>query len=452
MHPHAFSPHRALLASVVAALLVTAVACAPPQPPVPRVTTITIDTLKRPVRSTEIVPRNTPFWTAIANLELAGLDRQAMTGDERRFRDAMAMILEGDAQSAEVLLSSLYAAASDSLIRYRSRIALSGVLYAQEKWEELATLPRDPRVYDTGLGPDRATIESWADFFRRLPTTRMQFDLQPSIVPLSRTALGTPLVPVSVNGRPRLFWLDTGSSFTMLSSDVAMMAGVTPLADDTLEIVTTTGRVTARPAVIDSLRLGAVLFTHHPSMIVDAALLKLTVPGAPGESQVLAIDGIIGFDAIRRMDVEIDYGHDRVTLRAPGRRAGPSERNLFWIGYPVVRLRSPSGRAVHFGLDTGADETFATRTILEKVRAPRLIKDERRVEGIGGAFTVRVEMIPETRLALGTHVVRFRNLIVLPPRRTTFVNLDGVLGTNAWTGAKVRIDMTNGRVEIEAAR
>ncbi|HJU90495.1 MAG TPA: aspartyl protease family protein, partial [Gemmatimonadaceae bacterium] len=348
--------------------------------------------------------------------------------------------------------ATLYATATDSLIRYRSRIALSGVLYAQEKWEQLATLPRDPRVYDTGLGPDRATIESWADLFRRLPPSTVTFDAQPSIVPLSRTALGTPLVPVTVNGRTRFFWLDTGSSFTMLSSDVATVAGVPALAEDSLEIVTTTGRVAARAAVIDSLRVGHVLFRHHPAMIVDANLLRLTVPGAPGESQVLAIDGIIGFDAIRRMDIEIDYGHGRVTMRPSGRRAGSAERNLFWIGYPVVRLRSPTGRSVHFGLDTGADETFATRTILEKVRAPRLIKDERRVEGLGGASTVRVEMIPETRLSLGSHTVRFRNLIVLPPRRTTFINLDGVLGTNAWTGAKVRIDMANGRVEIEGSR
>jgi hypothetical protein len=362
------------------------------------------------------------------------------------------MILEGDAPTAELLLDSLYAASSDSLIRYRSRIALSGVLYAQGKWERLATLPRDSRVYDTGVGPDRATLESWADLFRQLPPERVRFSATSSVVPLSRSALGTPLVPVLVNGRPRLFWLDTGSSFTMLSSDVASAAGIAPLTQDTLEIVTTTGRVTARAGMLDSLHVGAVRFENHPAMIVDAGMLRLSVPSGPGESKIIVIDGIVGFDAIRRMDVEIDYAHDRVTLRQPARRAGPAERNLFWIGYPLVRLRSTTGRLVHFGLDTGADETFATRTILEKVRAPRLIKDERRLEGLGGVATVRVEMIPETRLSLGGHAIRFRNLMVVPPRRTTFINLDGVLGTNAWTGARLRIDMTNGRVDIEPAR
>jgi hypothetical protein len=418
----------------------------------PRVTTITIDSLSIPSLPPELAPRYTTFWNAIADLELARLDKLAMTPDERRFRDAFALVMAGMPDSAEALFGVLYRNATDSLIRYRSRIALSSVLYAQEKWDELATLPRDARVFDTGLGRDRATIESWADYYRLLPPELVTFDSATSMVTLAHTPLGTPLIPVVVNGATRLFWLDTGSSFTMVSSDVAAATGIVPLSEDTLEVVTATGRVDAHPARVDSLRVGGVRFRHHPAMIVDANALRLTMPAAPGQTQVVPIDGILGFDAIRRMDVEIDYGRDVVTLRRPSHRAGPAERNLFWIGYPVVRLRSSTGRAVHFGLDTGADETFATRTLLPKVSAPRLIRDERRLEGLGGATTIRVQMIPEMRLTLGTHAVRFRNLIVVPPRRTTFVNLDGVLGTNAWTGARIRIDMENGRLEISPSR
>ncbi len=439
----------------IAAALATAalgVGCIHRAPAAPRVTSIMIDTLPVPSLPRDLAPRYTTFWNAIADLELARLDQLAMTPDERRFRDAFELVLQGMPDSAEVLFGALYRNATDSLVRYRSRIALSSVLYAQEKWDELATLPRDARVFDTGLGRDRATIESWADHYRRLPPELVSFDSAISVVTLAHTPLGTPLIPVVVNGATRLFWLDTGSSFTMVSSEIAAATGIVPLSQDTLEVVTATGRVDAHPAHVDSLRVGGVRFQHHPAMIVDANALRLTLPAAPGQTQVVPIDGILGFDAIRRMDVEIDYGRDVVVLRRPAHRAGPSERNLFWIGYPVVRLRSPSGRAVHFGLDTGADETFATRTILPKVNAPRLIRDERRLEGIGGATTIRVQMIPEARLTLGTYAVRFRNLIVVPPRRTTFVNLDGVLGTNAWTGARIRIDMANGRLEISPSR
>ena len=50
--------------------------------------------------------------------------------------------------------------------------------------------------------------------------------------------MGTPAVQVRINGKEYEFWLDTGSSMTVLSSTVASEAGVPFVSADTLRIRT----------------------------------------------------------------------------------------------------------------------------------------------------------------------------------------------------------------------
>ena len=107
------------------------------------------------------------------------------------------------------------------------------------------------------ITPDSAGVESWAPAFRDITRTAVFGDTV-AILPLERSAAtDAPNVPVVINGKTKRFWLDTGSSISILSSDVAKECNVTSLGRDTLQLLTSVGRLPARPALVRSLRVGA---------------------------------------------------------------------------------------------------------------------------------------------------------------------------------------------------
>ena len=143
----------------------------------------------------------------------------------------------------------------DSTVRAAGRLAYNAILSSQGDWEELAasadTAPHDAR--------DAAGVESWAPAFRSI-VRRASFADSVSRVPLTRSASGVVMIPVTVNGVTRNFWLDTGSNITIISSDVAADCGLDRAGHDTLELLTSVGRLPAHPAVARDLRIGSALF------------------------------------------------------------------------------------------------------------------------------------------------------------------------------------------------
>src|SRR5437762_13138449 len=92
---------------------------------------------------------------------------------------------------------------------------------------------------------------------------------------MSISAVGTPLVPVRIQDKVYNFWLDTGSSLTMLASDVAGELGISPPVKDTLEIVTSTGRGKALPALITQLIISPLPGNNSPAMIGNEARKRM---------------------------------------------------------------------------------------------------------------------------------------------------------------------------------
>ncbi len=351
--------------------------------------------------------------------------------------------MAGDLDHAEEGFAQLRRTATDSTIRAQSRVMYTASLQYQEKWEALAALKNDasqPKADET----DRASIERWAVAFRNLPPKTITFRAQSIVVPMSVSAVGTPLVPVRIGDRDYNFWLDTGSSMTMLASDVARDLNVKPLLADTLEIVTSTGRVKAHPSLLPEFRIGQVLVRNAPTMIVDESLMQMREPKPVALSSRVKIDGIIGFDVIRQLDLEVDYGARTVRLRNPAISRRESDRNMFWVGLPVVRLTSDDGILLHFGLDTGAQQTFVTETLVEKLELKLGRVESRRVGGLGGEIFLRAPVLPYVRLFVRGVPILIKNAVVRAPVYQLLASLDGALGGEVWTSGIVRIDLTNG--------
>lgn len=484
------SPYlRALLAALLP-LGVGAAACAPPRPVLvdqpPGIIVERADHGAAALRGARAgrEPRAAGFWEAVADFDFDAATKHAVargvtgdvTGEEQlRLVEALRLAVAGRSAEADSALRATIRVSGDSAVRRVARLALTATLQYAGNWSALAGLAgvpvdasaaapsyaaradsggdstrHDPAATDAvpptaGTDPTtmKASVEAWARAFRRVPAARFDFPRAPVTLELTRSETGVPMIPVLINGHPYRFWLDTGSSLTILSSAVAVAAGVTPLVTDSLEAVTATGRVAALPALVERLELGALRIEHNSAMIVSAE--ELVLSRGDSASRVY-VDGIIGFDAIRHMDLELDYPAGRATIRrpAPPDSAAERDRNLFWLGYPVVRLSAADGTPVHFGLDTGADESYAAIPLLVKTQARTYLGERKDVGGFGKALKVQGRFIPRLRLLVRDTPVRLERVFVFVTQSPTLFSLDGMLGGDVGAGGVVRIDMTNG--------
>jgi clan AA aspartic protease (TIGR02281 family) len=395
--------------------------------------------------------RHVSYWEALAELHPVDAVASARTESEKEFAEALGNLMNGEMEKAESRFGKLRAVATDTTIKTGSRVIYTATLQYQEKWADLAALRNEPTPVYIDRS-DRANIELWADAFKNLPPKTFTFRSPVTRLTMSMSAVGTPLVPVTIAGKEYNFWLDTGSSLTMLASDVARDLGIQPLVPDTLEIVTSTGRVKASPAVVPQLQIGQLVVQNAPTMIVDQSMMQMREPRPIDRAAPVKIDGIIGFDIIRQLDLEMDYGEATIRLRNPTTARHDTERNMFWVGLPVVKLTSTDGIPLHFGLDTGAQVTFVTETLLDKLQLSPARTESRRVGGLGGEISLRAPVLPDLKVLVGSFPILFRGAVVRAPVYQVLASLDGVLGGDVWNSGIVRIDMTNGIFAVRRAR
>ena len=442
----------------VAASIAGATACHLP-PPKPVLVYVPASVVIDPYASGgahKVVSGAKTFWQAMSLLDTGYTSKHPSTPDQVAFSHALGLVMSGQHDEAELALDSVSAIATDTLMRATSRVLLTAMLQYQDKWNILADLTsgekRDTTEFDD---VNKADVESWATAFKHVKRRSLSFPNAPVTVPLLISASGTPMISVSVNGKQKILWLDTGSSMTIISSGVAEECAIKPLVRDTLEVATTTGHVPARPAAVDHLQIGGIEIQNSTAMIVANELMQVRVGDANNPATAISIDGVIGFDIMSRMDIRIDYVNRRVTCLKPEPvrgRAAALGRNLFWIGSPIVRLVSDRGVPLHFNLDTGAQETYSTEGLVTKTKTKTFSGERRLVGGLAGLQIVHGRFIDEMRMTMAGERLLFRKMLVYAPAVTTFVPLDGVLGSDVGKTGTVRIDATNGLFLLESQK
>ena len=389
------------------------------------------------------------FWSAVTALDLAAARSQATTVSERFFTDALRDLIDGNLSGAEVLFHTLIAD-SDPLLSGRARIGLTVALDAQGKWQELAALTANAPSADSGANLiDRAAVDAWAGVLRDVPPVEVTAPVAPEVIPVLGSSTGTPIIMVQVNGNTHYFWLDTGATMTLLASDVAAACGVEPMTRDTLAIASAEGRIAARPAVANVIRIGGVTIRNLPVAILAPSALRLDQRVANGRIVPVKLDGVIGSDVLRRLSVVLDMGAGTMSLARPAARA-PRNRTLVWIGYPVVRLLTRTGRSVLFGLDTGADSTIVTDAWMDRTPDPELSLAVGRVDALGAAHASGLPVLERVTVGDGDYVLRLHSVPIVQERRQTFVTLDGVLGADVLAHATLHMDISNGIFAIRA--
>ncbi|MEO8563991.1 MAG: retropepsin-like aspartic protease [bacterium] len=394
------------------------------------------------------------FWSDISLLDVESADLVATSVEQRTFAAALRTLMGGDPAAAAVAFEVLRSSAKDSVVRSRSRIGLTMALSYHSDWSALARI--ESQNDSTDYGTDRlalaAGVERWARALSMMPTPTFVIPEQTVTLPMRRSPFGTPVITVSINGHPHDFWLDTGASMTLLSADVAIDAGLKLAARDTLALGVVAGHIEARAVYIDSLAIGPVVVRGLGAAIVNPEALRFDERLASGPARPLArpIAGMIGTDVLRHLDIVLDAGAETMTIRRPRRVAVPT-RNLFWIGYPVVRLVTRDGRPLLFGLDTGAEATYVTSTLLDKLPRTRVAARRTTLSGIGSDKKQAGWVARDVPLSDGNYAILLRNVPVLPAQRWTFVDFDGVIGSDVALATRMHLDFTNGVFDIRGS-
>ena len=163
----------------------------------------------------------------------------------------------------------------------------------------------------------------------------------------------------------------------------------------------------------------------------------------------MRVDGIIGWDIIRQLDITMDYRNGTITLEKPAHLGtnGSAVQNLAWVGKPLVQVTAKPGGTFHFTLDTGAQASFLNASILERTGVASKNYGGR-VFGFNktGGHTERV--IPTLTLAIGGVSLRLESVIVYGPAFSGLISSDGILGSDIARFGKIRIDATNGLFSV----
>ena len=389
------------------------------------------------------------FWSDVAVLDMASAEKAAESVDERTFVFALRTLMDSDPEGAAVAFGALYANAQDPIVRGRAHVGLTMALSWTSDWPRLArvTANVDSAFADAAEAERQASVERWALALADVPAPRVYVPDEPIVLPMRRSAFGTPVITVKVNGRPHEFWLDTGASMTLLSAEVALETGVYLAAPDTLALGVVAGHIPARAVFIDSLDIGPVKARGLSAAVVEQRMLRLDRRMVHGQMESIPIDGVIGTDLLRLMDVELDAGAGTMTIRRP-RRDPKAKRNLYWIGYPVVKLVTRDGRPVLFGLDTGAEGTYVTTALLRKLPRTRIAARRMTMGGLGTGRERTEWVARDLALSDGDYAITLRNAPVTPDRRWTFVLFDGVIGSDVALATRMHLDFTNGVFDI----
>lgn len=263
-------------------------------------------------------------------------------------------------------------------------------------------------------------------------TTEVSFRLAGGMQPLI-------LVPVSVNGsEAREFILDSGAGTTLLTTEMAALAGVR--ATGTKEGTGAAGRIVIQTSHADSLMVGAVTLQDVPVAITDDVQRIGAAIGA-------SVHGTLGYTFFQRFRVTIDYR--RCQIQFDSSRAGPDPAGVrFRLAHPakplvlVPALVDEEG-PYEFAIDTGASTTVISPDLARKLR----------VQGTpipamtGGGGTVQASAGMIGSLAIGKArcervtvvIADFLNMLA----KVIGTPLDGIVGHNFLREFQVRIDYPN---------
>jgi len=358
----------------------------------------------------------------------------AVNGQDGEARDAClraaAAVAAGDADEAERELRTAMDAGEGAWSE-EARSALLALLFDRCRWDDILALDGDPG----------SSFVAIAAALAGAPRETLAFPRGTATLPIRLSLSGCPMVRARVNGVERWFWMDTGAAFSTVSGSLALEAGMGGTAAG--DISTATSAHVGAGIATASLELGPAIFVDHPFFVLsDRDLTILSIGPVP----ILKVDGIIGWNAIKRLDVHIDYARRTVTVGepVPGPRGQPV---LFWYGYPLVKAHGAGIEPLLFGLDTGARLTTLRHGLLDRLGLEYSASTVW-VGGAGGGELMESREVDRFSFSVAARTVTLRKATSQPDRPVAVLRVDGVIGSDVFRRTTLRLDASNGVFEI----
>ncbi len=183
------------------------------------------------------------------------------------------------------------------------------------------------------------------------------------VVELPVTMIGArPTVPVTVNGQPGRFMIDSGAFFNTMSSAAADKFHLKPAEDARISGVIGVGGFTK-----------AKVANVHEFGLADVVLPRIELIIADGMGS--DIDGVIGENVLHTLDVEYDFANGVVRIYKP-EHCGSQTVLAYWaetglnvlnldvntsdVNHHIVAHGQLNGRDIRVMLDTGASRSYVT--------------------------------------------------------------------------------------------
>jgi predicted aspartyl protease len=169
----------------------------------------------------------------------------------------------------------------------------------------------------------------------------------------------SPSVAVEIDGHPARMIIDTGSQFTMLTSDAAQGLGLTPAPDRGIEFYGVGGKERGRTVRIKEFKIGDFV-GHNLEWPVSSHFAK-------------GLQGLLGAGFLLQTDIEFDLPEGKIRFFKSEHCAG--DQVVYWgTAYAVAPLLGPigskldvtvrlNGVPVTAEMDTGAGDSMVTTAI-----------------------------------------------------------------------------------------
>ncbi|MBN2601390.1 MAG: aspartyl protease family protein [Candidatus Marinimicrobia bacterium] len=381
------------------------------------------------------------FWNAIQHFDFDYINRYKVTDEQLNFVCGLELMITGNFDDATELFSTLFLSTDDSLMKENIATVLQALLSYDYKWDKLIEL-------DSQLpaGLDEENTIAFARAFNTMPQERIIFPDKPVALPTKLSISGVPIIEVTVNGKKQKFWIDTGAEMSVLASDIARKCRVSEFRGELVQMGTSTEIVIdSWPGVIEELQIGDITIENHPIIVIDEKNLEFRLFKI---FKLIGIDGILGWNAIMNLSMEIDFKNGLTTIKKPEKDFNP-EPNFHFVGVPFLSLTDTLGTPFHFFFDTGANKSSLCEPSLLKVDTLHAIQSKSIVGGAGGSQTIKHIKLPRQAFVLGQNCLNFGNIDVHGDGEYYFLFFDGIIGSDIAKSGTLILDFQNGRCELE---
>lgn len=383
------------------------------------------------------------FWEAMQHFDFDEVKQLPDSSEYKQFAFALHNMLNGNYEKAIAPLEELVEFSADSLIIKHSGTLLSGIYMLSYDWPALIKL--DARLPG---GIDELKTIDMVKAWQGQKAEEIDYPEDPLKLKMDKSISGVPMIQVLVNGVEQTFWIDTGAEFTVLSSDIAKKCGVEPLSTNASQVGTSTDKkVELWPGVIDELKINDLVIKNHPVFIIgkddlEFRLFKII--------RILKIDGILGWNAIQNLRLELNSFDKTVIIEEPIKNDMGS-KNFHFLTQPFVTVSDTNGLPLQFFLDTGANKTAFYAPAFSYFDTSNAKTSKAIVGGAGGGQMVKQLEFSDQSLILGKTRIDFPTIhgaSAMGDTEEGFIQYDGILGSDIYARGILILDFQNGYCEL----